>query len=139
MTEHHFTLEHGDFSAKLVLGGKHSLYDFAVILIKTVRFDFDHPFEFCDNLKRPYRSKERYSLFADMGHGDGELGVEETLVSEVFRPRRKMIFHFDYGDDWYFLLTCTAVKQSDKSRRFHSLLSTTGSPPVQYPDFEEEE
>jgi len=97
-------------------------------------------FEFCDNLKNPYRSKERYTLFADMGedadHDDP--GVKETLVSTVFRPKRKMVFHFDYGDDWMFLVTCTAVKESAAKRPFKKVLGTTGTPPEQYPDCEEE-
>lgn len=144
MTEHHFTLELADcaaypcqpFSASLVLGGEHSLYDLAAFLIKTVGFDFDHAFEFCDNLKDPYRSKERYTLFADIGESDDpdDPGVKNTLISEVFRPRRKMIFHFDYGDDWFFLVTCTDVKESEKKRRFKQVLSTTGTVPEQYPD-----
>jgi len=60
--------------------------------------------------------------------------VEQTLVSAVFRPKRKMIFHFDFGDDWFFLITCTAVKESDKKRRFKKVLATSGTPPEQYPD-----
>ncbi len=134
MTEHHCTLQHADFSAELVLGGEHSLYDFAEFIIKTVGFDLDHAFEFCDNLKNPYRSKERYTLFADTLEGEEGPGVEQTLASAVFRSKRKMIFHFDFGDDWFFLITCTAVKESDKKRRFKKVLATSGTPPVQYPD-----
>jgi hypothetical protein len=144
MNEHHLTLElsdqsplaHGAFSASLVLGGEHSLYDLAAFLIKTVGFDFDHAFEFCDNVKDPYRSKERYTLFADIGETDDpdEPGVKETLVSAVFRPKRKMVFHFDYGDDWFFLVTCTAVKESAAKRKFKKVVSTQGTPPVQYAD-----
>ncbi len=136
MQEHHFTIQHADFSAELVLGGEWSLYDFAEFIIKTVGFDFDHAFEFCDDLKNPYRSKERYTLFADLGDAmsEDEEGVKDTPVSAVFRPRRKMIFHFDYGDDWFFLVTCTAVKESGKKQRFKKVLSTEGTPPEQYPD-----
>ena len=140
MQEHHFTLEHAGFKASLVLGGEWSLLEFAEFIIKTVGFDFDHAFEFCDNLKNPYRSKERYTLFADMGddpeHDDP--GVRGTMVSAVFRAKRKMLFHFDYGDDWFFLVTCTAVKASEKKRRFKTVLSKSGTPPMQYPDYDEE-
>ena len=144
MTEHHFTIEligcgrydFQPFTAEVVLGGAWSLYDFAEFIIKTVGFDFDHAFEFGDNLKRPYRSKERYTLFADIGEArtDDEQGVKDTRVSEVFRPKRKMVFLFDYGDDWVFHVTCTAVKPSEKQRRFRRVLTTLGTPPEQYPD-----
>ncbi|TLD68810.1 plasmid pRiA4b ORF-3 family protein [Phragmitibacter flavus] len=141
MNQHHFTIQHGDYSADIVLGGEWSLYDLAEYIIKTIGFDFDHSFEFCDNLKNPYRSKERYTLFADMGDDPdyNDPGVQNTLVSTVFKPKRKMIFHFDYGDDWHFLVTCKAVKPSEKKRRFRSVLTTQGTPPTQYPNYDEED
>lgn len=137
MHEHHFTIQHGDFTAELAIGGDCSLYALAELIIKTVGFDFDHAFEFCDNLKSPYSSKERYTLFADMDEDDDNPGVKKTPLSAVFRPRRKMLFHFDYGDDWFFLVTCTAVKESAAKRPFQKVVSTHGTPPEQYPDYEE--
>lgn len=136
MTEHHFRIQHADFTAEIVLGGEWALYDLAEFIIQTVGFEFDHAFEFGDNVKDPYRSQERYTLFADLGEADDpdEPGVKETPVSAVFRLRRKMVFLFDYGDDWCFTVTCTAVKPSEKKRRFRRVLSTTGTPPVQYAD-----
>jgi len=138
MLEHHFKIQHGNFTAEIIIGGDCSLYQFAAFIIKTVGFDFDHAFEFCDNLKDPYRSKERYTLFADMGEGqEGDRSVKKTKLSALFIAKRKMLFHFDYGDDWYFLVTCTAVKESTAKKPFKKVLSTKGSPPVQYPDCEE--
>ncbi len=137
MTEHHLTLLFDDFEARLVLGGEHSLYDLAEFLIRTLGFDFDHAFEFCANLRNPYRSKEKYTLFADLGQGD-DPGVKKTKVSAVFRPRRKMVFRFDYGDDWMFLVHCTAVKESAAKRKFKKVIEIKGTPPVQYPDNDEE-
>ena len=140
MREHHFRLQFQDYTADFVLGGEHSLYELAEFIIKTIGFDFDHAFEFCDNLKNPYRSKERYTLFADIGENPDhdDPGVKQTPVSAVFRPRRKMVFHFDYGDDWYFLITCTEVRESSAKRRFKKVLATKGVAPVQYEDCEEE-
>lgn len=134
MQEFHFKIQYGDFTADLAIGGDVSLYTFAGFIIKTVGFDFDHAFQFCDNLKYPYRSEERYTLFADMGEGEvGDGSVKNTKLSQLFKPRRKMVFHFDYGDDWFFLLTCTAVKESAAKRPFKKVVATRGTPPVQYP------
>jgi len=69
MQEQHLKIQHDRFTAEIVMGGEWSLYELAAFIIKTVGFDFDHAFEFCDNLKNPYRSKERYTLFADIGEG----------------------------------------------------------------------
>jgi len=138
MQEYHFKIQYDAFTAEVVVGGDCSLYDFAKFIIKTVGFDFDHAFQFCDNLRDPYQSEERYTLFADMGEGEpGDSGVKKTPLSVVFRPSRKMIFHFDYGDDWFFLITCAAIKESSAKRPFKKVVSTHGTPPEQYPDFNE--
>lgn len=138
MQEYHFKIQHGRFTAEIVLGGDWSLYELAGFITATVDFDFDHAFEFCDNLKDPYRSKERYTLFADMENSEPEdRGVKETRIADVFQPKRTMLFLFDYGDEWFFPVTCTAVKESASKRRFKKVLSTRGTPPVQYPDLDE--
>jgi hypothetical protein len=134
MQEYHFKLQHGDFTADLAVGGDASLYALAELIVRAVGFDFDHSFEFCNNLKDPYRSTERYTLFADLGEEADDPGVKKTPLSAVFRPRRKMIFHFDYGDDWFFLVTCTAVKTSAAKRAFRKIIATHGTPPEQYPE-----
>jgi hypothetical protein len=135
--EYHFKIQYDRFSAELAVDGNCSLYDLAKLINQAVGFAFDHAFEFCDNLKNPHRSKERYTLFADMGEDTDNSGVKKTPLSAVFRPRRKMIFHFDYGDDWFFLVTCTAAKESSAKRPFKKVVSTHGTPPEQYPDFKE--
>lgn len=137
MQEYRFKLQHGRFSAELAVDGNCSLYDLAKLINQAVGFAFDHAFEFCDNLRDPYRSTERYTLFADIGQEADDPGVKKTAVSTVFRPRRKMVFHFDYGDDWFFLVSCSAVKESTGKRRLRQVVSTRGTPPVQYPDFDE--
>ena len=137
MQEYHFKIQHDGFTAEVAVGGDCSLYNFAAFIIKTVGFDFDHCFEFCDNLKNSYRSKERYTLFADIGEEADDPGVKKTKLSDVFHPRRKMLFHFDYGDDWFFPVTCTAINESAAKRAFKKVVATRGTPPVQYPDFEE--
>lgn len=137
MKEYHFQIRHDDFSAELAVGGDCSLYALAQLIVKAVGFDFDHAFEFCDNLKNPYRSSERYTLFADIGEEADDPGVKKTRLSAVFRPTRKMVFHFDYGDDWFFLVTCTAVKESAAKRPFKKIVATHGTAPEQYPDFDE--
>ncbi|MEO6002202.1 MAG: hypothetical protein ABIZ04_17710 [Opitutus sp.] len=137
MKEFHFKIKYDDFSTELAVGGDSSLYEFAQFIIRSIGFDFDHAFQFCDNLKNPYRSKECYTLFADIGEDAEDPGVKKTRLSAVFRPRRKMIFHFDYGDDWFFLVTCTAITESSAKRPFKKVVATDGTPPEQYPHFEE--
>ena len=89
MQEYHFKIQYNDFSAELAIDGNCSLHDFAFLILDAVDFEFDHAFEFCNNLRRPYRSKERYSLFADMGEEDDDPGVQTTRVSAVVSPPAK--------------------------------------------------
>jgi hypothetical protein len=90
-----FEIRYEKFRATVGFLGEYTLYDLAETLIKALEFDFDHCFQFCDNLNNPYDSKERYTLFADIGEADDDPGVKKTLISEVFTKGRTMLFHFD--------------------------------------------
>ena len=134
-----FKVEHGDWSAVLMMNSEHTLYTFADAIIHTVGFDMDHCFGFYDNLKRITPSKEEYTLFADVGEeaSEHDTGVEQTLVATVFTPRKKMIFLFDYGDDWRFLVTCLG-EEARRGFKCPKVLSNIGTPPVQYPPYEDD-
>lgn len=140
MQQYLFTLKFDEFSAKLLITGDWSLYELAETVVDAVRFDFDHAFGFYDNVNNPYQSNEKYTLFADMGEPEeDESGVKDTLISDVFEKGKSMLFLFDYGDDWQFLLTCDAVDESKAKRRSRKVTKRIGTPPEQYPDFDEEE
>ncbi|MFV0338254.1 MAG: hypothetical protein ACK5LK_08450 [Chthoniobacterales bacterium] len=49
-----------------------------------------------------------------------------------------MIFLFDYGDDWMFLVTCTKEEETRAFRK-PKVLSKKGQAPEQYPDYEEDD
>ncbi len=143
MKEYTFTIQYQDYIATVALTGDYSLYEFANIITDTVGFDFDHPFEFCNNLKNPYKSTERYSVFADMDEPSEDEtpdpGVENTPVATAFEKGKTMLFHFDYGDDWFFLIRCTAIAETDKKSRSKKVIATKGTPPEQYPDYDDED
>lgn len=128
------------YQAEIAISGAINLYGLAEHIIDTIGFDFDHAFGFYDNLENPYDSDEPYTLFADMGEAnEGERSVQRTLISDVFEPDTKMVFLFDYGDDWQFLLTCKGVEAAKTKRKVREVISQKGTPPVQYPDYEDEE
>jgi hypothetical protein len=136
-----FTVNAGeDFSAHLVLSATHSLYELADLCIKAVGFDFDHAFGFYDNLKNPYRSTEEFTLFADIGEEakPNDLGVERTFIGDVFEPGRTLLLLFDYGDDWHFPVYCESVLPGKNRRKVKKIISRTGTPPIQYPDLEDD-
>lgn len=127
------------YQAEIAISGNINLYGLAEHIIDTVGFDFDHAFGFFDNLKNPYQSDEKYTLFADMGEANpGERSVQRTLIEEVFDPGKKMVFLFDYGDDWQFLLACKSIEPAASKRKIRAVLSEKGKHPIQYPDYDDE-
>jgi hypothetical protein len=133
-----FKVKHGAWSAELQLSANHTLEDLANAIIDSVGFDMDHCYGFYNNLKRYFASTEQYTLFADIGEEskESDTGVQSTGIAEVFQPKKKMLFLFDYGDDWMFPVTCTGEADSDPFKR-PKILASKGKPPEQYPDWEE--
>jgi hypothetical protein len=139
-----FKVEVEDYVGEVFMTGDWSLYDLAQTIIDCVDFMFDHPFEFLDNIESPYDSKKRYSLFADMdmpmNDDVPDPGVKKIMISQVFQEGTEMVFHFDYGDDWWMLITCTSIKEAKQvKRRARHVRELTGTPPVQYPPCEDDD
>jgi hypothetical protein len=131
----------GDGTAVVELPSRSSLADLAEMILKAMEFDDDHAYGFFDNLKNVYRSKEKYTLFADQGDAvdDSEKGVSTVSVGTAFhKAGKKPMFLFDYGDDWHFLVTCSEIKEDKGSRKRPRVVSVSGERPVQYPGFDEE-
>ena len=133
-----FKVEHGDWSAELQLPAVESLEELANAIIKAVGFEMDHCYGFYNKLKQYFDSTEEYTLFSDIGEDctESDTGVQGTCLADVFHPEKKMLFLFDYGDDWMFPLVCTGEMDTKPFKR-PKLLSTKGVPPEQYPDFAE--
>ncbi|MEY3395763.1 MAG: hypothetical protein RL346_2000 [Verrucomicrobiota bacterium] len=134
-----FKVTHGDFSVTIVHPSAHTLEDLAESIIRSVYFDMDHCYGFYSNLKRVTPSDEEYTLFADIGEEASahDKGVRTTLLTSVFKPKKQMLFLFDYGDDWRFLVTCESIEPTKSMFRRPKILHPTGNPPVQYADYED--
>jgi len=110
-----------------------TLYGLAEAVLDGFDFDFDHPFGFYDNIKRWVDSKEGYELFTDIREGDEFEGVKKTKVSRVFdRIGKRMLFLFDYGDEWHFIVELKGIEQAREGVRYPALLESMGEAPPQY-------
>lgn len=119
-----------------------SLRDLAEAIATAFDFDFDHAFGFYSDFKNPYRpTGERYELFADMENGDSDAGsVERTKVAKAFgAPGKKMLFLFDYGDEWRFQVELRALGEKAPKMRYPRLVASMGEAPPQYPDHDDED
>lgn len=123
-----------------IKGGK-TLYDLADLILKSIDFEMDHAFGFYDNIKDLYRSDESYELFVDLDYcepSDNAKSVKKTEVCSVFQLKKKMLFLFDYGDDWIFLIECKDISDPIEKIRYPRIIETVGDSPEQYPDYDEE-
>ena len=118
-----------------------SLSALAEAIVAAFEFDFDHAFGFYSKLSDDYQaSSEKYELFADMEDGDSDAGsVKQTAVSKAFaKVGKKMLFVFDYGDDWRFAVELLKLGSKTPGRRYPRLLVASGDAPEQYPDMDQD-
>lgn len=62
--------------------------------------------------------------------------VKKTSIAEVFtQPGHKMLFLFDYGDDWRFEVELVRTEPRQSTLSYPSVLQRVGKAPKQYSDF----
>jgi hypothetical protein len=118
-----------------------SLYDLAKSIVQAFDFDFDHAFGFYSKLTGRYTdSPVQYELFADLDDTDSDArSVKRTRVPEAFpRIGAKLLFLFDYGDNWQFKIELIGTGEKMPKTRYPRLVASVGKAPLQYPDIEGE-
>ncbi len=91
------------------------------------------------------RSQPKYELFADMDDTDLVMrtdakSVKRTAIAEAFPAvGHKMLFLFDYGDEWRFVVEFIEGGQKDPKARYPKVLKKVGEAPPQYRWDEEDE
>jgi hypothetical protein len=128
----------------LAIPREFTLYQFAEAINESLGFAFDHPFGFYDNLTRYYASDEGYELFADDPETrwiDDERkfrGVKKTRVNRVFtQPKKKMLFLFDYGDEWHFRVELTNIEPARQGKPYPDCIKSVGKARTQYDEPDE--
>lgn len=119
-----------------------SLSDLAEAVVHAFGFEFDHAFGFYPKLTGPdvMRSQPKYELFADMGEETTARSVRKTPVADAFPSiGRTMLFMFDYGDDWRFIVEVIGLGQKAARTRYPKVLKKVGEAPEQYGSWDEDE
>lgn len=122
-----------------------TLYVLADAIVTSVGFDDkSHAFGFyaTDNPKRYRDAHERYELFADEGGAISpkSKSVKRTKLYQVFTVEgQKMVFLFDYGDDWLFELEVRGFGGKAAGAQYPRVLTSKGEAPEQYPDNDEDD
>ena len=127
---------------EMELRGSSSIYKFAEAIISAFNFELDHSFGFHSNIKDIYKSDEVYTLFYDTDSSltvmPNEKSVRNSYSYKVFEPGKKMIFLFDYGDNWEFLVECRDIIEAETGKRYPKVTKKEGKAPEQYPDYDDE-
>lgn len=123
----------------LAIEGSESLAQFAEEITKAFAFNFDHPFGFYDNTNDIYESSEAYELFFDEEGAQSTVienaqSVKDTTIADVFVEDKNMMFLFDYGNEWNFLVECIAIEEPQLGTPYPTILTSVGAAPEQYPD-----
>jgi hypothetical protein len=112
-----------------------TLSNLAEAIVRAFGFEFDHAFGFYSKLtgRDVIRSQPKYELFADMGERTEAKSVEKTRVADAFPDvGHKMLFMFDYGDDWRFVVQVIGLGQKVAKTRYPKVLKKVGKAPEQY-------
>ena len=118
-----------------------SLYDLAEGIVQAFDFDLDHAFGFYSKLTEYcLDSPIKYELFADLEGGESDAGsVKRTKVAQAFpNVGSKMLFLFDYGDQWQFKVEVIGRGEKVPKARYPRVIKSMGTAPPQYPDPDEE-
>ena len=128
----------------LAIPEEFTLYQFAEAITEHFGFASDHSFGFYDNLTQYYASDEGYELFADMPEmlriDDDSMfaGVKKTRVNRVFTHiKKKMLFLFDYGDEWHFRVELTSIETAQRGRSYPACIKSIGKARTQYDEPDE--
>jgi len=119
-----------------------SLESLAKGILKAYSFDMDHAFGFFSGLTYDsmYHKHPKYEIFADMGESEDSLSVQKTPVFNGFPDiGSKLMFLFDYGDEWLFLCEVIDLGEKVPRKRYPKCIKSVGKAPEQYPEFEDDE
>jgi hypothetical protein len=118
-----------------------SLATLAEVIVTAFDFNFDHAYGFFSAMQgNVYKSPVRYELFADVDGGREARSVKRTKVGDAFAlVGSKMLFLFDYGDEWRFKVEVIGLGEQEPEGRYPNILATVGKAPDQYPNTDEDD
>lgn len=118
----------------LEIDGKESLDTLCSLILATFDFDWDHLYEFCMSGKIYDRFGTRYVCTDDID-GDGPTSI--TLDEIGLYKGQNFLFHYDFGDDWQFMIHVNKIEKCDEPTKW-KYIKRVGDV-MQYPSYDDEE
>ena len=122
------------FSCVIRCSSSHTFMDLHNAIQEAFGFDDDHLYSF-------FLDGKRYSSHAvhrpETEDYDSPKSNEYTLADARLRNSQRILYLFDYGDQWEFSIIVKIVKDEVDAPIVPLLLKTKGKPPEQYPSWDE--
>jgi hypothetical protein len=119
---------------RIAIPAQQNLDALAVAILHAFNFACDHLYEFI--------YKDRFGIQGRVGHPylNESPSTEEMRVGDLaLKPGDRMIFHFDFGDDWEFLVVLEQIEPGKPKGKKSKVLESHGKAPEQYPEWDEED
>ena len=116
------------------ISGKSTLEELSEAILDAFDFDNDHLHAFFMS-NRAWDNEDCYSSrYADDGCPDTDTCRLQFIGLEV---GKKFLYIFDFGDDWRF--QCKVLNILDEDTKSPEVVRSKGEPPIQYPDYNEDD
>lgn len=118
---------------RIAIPGSMFFDDLSTIILKAFDFDSEHLYLFS--------YKNRYGLRKSINHPymeDSPPWTDEIRIGDLMlEPDTRMTFLYDLGDKWEFDVKIERIDPVDADIKTPIILETHGTPPEQYPNWEE--
>ncbi len=119
----------GRWRAEIVLGATHSLDNLHLLLQRVLNWDDAHLYAFYLS-GRPF---DRLTAVACPMAGDSPPATDEVTLGHIDpAPGQRLLYLFDFGDEWRFELTVTERTVGQGVAGPPLCFATSGPPPLQY-------
>jgi hypothetical protein len=119
---------------RLAIAGNLTLSDLSYLILKSVNFDSDH----LDLFRYQHPTGSMVEIYHP--YAENEPSTDEVRVGDLpLKPGMSMTYIFDFGDWWEFRVTLEEVGEPPKKASYTKILERHGTPPQQYPDWDEED
>ncbi|NWF66288.1 MAG: hypothetical protein HXX81_02350 [Campylobacterales bacterium] len=124
----------------MAIRGSSDLDKLAGMILAAFDFNMDHLYEFSDTVENKKQELYRMYFEGEEKYDKNQSYTDNIVVAQIFKPKKKMVFLFDYGDMWFFVLECLEIREPKPTeKRFPYGFNVKGEAPIQYPNWEGEE
>ena len=128
-----FKVSLGSVWRRIVIPGTMVLDRLSDVILNSFQFDHDHLYSFI------YKGRTGKEVHVNHPYVEDAPFTDEVTVQEVpLRIGTSMTFLFDFGDNWQFNVQLERIDPVDPKLKKPKVLEKKGTPPEQYPAWDEE-